>query len=83
MRPEYNRVGNKKADSRSPTITGTSPRASVSDNNVWEFDVSPRSEAYCRATPTEWLPFVGKAVSFTTRTASSPPVALRPKRLPR
>ena len=48
------------------TITGTSPRASVSDTSVWQFAVLPSAEAYCGATPTECLPFFGIAVSSIT-----------------
>src|SRR4051812_46899415 len=32
---------------RNATMTGTSPRASVSDTNVWQLAVLPRDEAYC------------------------------------
>src|SRR5882757_6987370 len=35
---------------RSVTITGTSPRASVSDTSVWQLAFLPRAEAYCEAT---------------------------------
>src|SRR5262245_46262278 len=38
-------------NSRNASITGTSPRASVSDTRVWQFAVLPRAEAYCAATP--------------------------------
>ena len=41
---------------RNATITGTSPRASVSDTSVWQLAVLPRAEAYCAATPTECSP---------------------------
>src|SRR6266404_4371400 len=58
---------------RNATITGTSPRASVSDTNVWQLAVLPRDEAYCGATPTERSPFFGIAVSSMTSTASLPP----------
>lgn len=37
---------------RRATITGTSPRASVSDTNVWQLAFLPSAEAYCEATPT-------------------------------
>ena len=35
----------------------------------------PRQPQYCRATPTESLPFFGRAVSSTTSTASGPPTS--------
>jgi hypothetical protein len=40
-------------------MTGTSPRASVSDTKVWQLAVLPSAEAYCAATPTECVPFLG------------------------
>src|SRR4029077_6876478 len=43
---------------RNATMTGTSPRASVSDTNVWQLAVLPRDEAYCGATPTERSPIL-------------------------
>jgi hypothetical protein len=57
-----------------PTMTGSSPRASVSDTDVWQLAVLPRDEAYCGATPTERSPFFGIAVSSMTSTASLPPI---------
>src|SRR5215831_6902 len=57
-------------------MTGTSPRASVSDTRVWQLAVLPSAEAYCGATPTECVPFLGIAVSSITSTASSPPTSL-------
>jgi hypothetical protein len=48
---------------RNVVITGTSPRASVSDTNFWQLAVLPSAEAYCGATPTECLPFFGIAVA--------------------
>src|SRR6266567_365172 len=39
--------------SRNATVTGTSPRASVSDTNVWQLAFLPKADAYCEATPTE------------------------------
>src|SRR6266699_2152813 len=57
-------------------MTGTSPRASVSDTKVWQLAVLPSAEAYCAATPTECVPFLGIAVSSITSTASSPPTSL-------
>src|SRR5262249_15980072 len=56
-------------NSRNASMTGTSPRASVSDTRVWQFAVLPSAEAYCGATPTECLPFLGIAVSSITSTA--------------
>src|SRR3979490_742393 len=38
-------------NSRSASMTGTSPRASVSDTRVWQLAVLPSAEAYCAATP--------------------------------
>src|SRR5258705_1453394 len=61
---------------RSATVTGTSPRASVSDTSVWQLAVLPNAEAYCAATPTECLPFFGIDVSSITNTASLPPTSL-------
>ncbi len=60
---------------RRPTITGTSPLANVAETSVWQLAVLPRVEAYCAATPTEWLPFFGRAVSSITNTALSPPTS--------
>src|SRR5580704_2799869 len=53
-------------NSRSASVTGTSPRASVSDTRVWQFAVLPSAEAYCAATPNECVPFLGIAVSSMT-----------------
>lgn len=55
--------------------TGTSPEAKVSDTSVWQLAFLPNMEAYCGATPTEAVPFFGKAVSSTIRTASGPPTS--------
>src|SRR5215468_5572815 len=58
-------------------MTGTSPRASVSDTKVWQLAVLPSAEAYCAATPTECVPFLGIAVSSITSTApADEPVCL-------
>src|SRR5271157_5739707 len=67
-------------NSRRPTITGTSPRARVSDTKVWQFAVLPKADAYCGATPTECVPFFGNAVSSMTRKASAPPTSVRLER---
>ena len=40
-------------NSRSPTITGTSRDARVSETSDWQLAVFPREEAYCGETPTE------------------------------
>ena len=61
--------------SRSPTITGTSREASVTETSDWQLDVLPSEEAYCGATPTECCPFFGSAVSSITSTASGPPTS--------
>src|SRR6266481_8411255 len=63
-------------NSRNASMTGTSPRASVSDTRVWQLAVLPSAEAYCAATPTECVPFLGIAVSSITSTASLPPTSL-------
>src|ERR1700682_355231 len=63
-------------NSRRAIMTGTSSRASVSDTRVWQFEVLPSAEAYCGATPTECVPFLGSAVSSITSTASLPPTSL-------
>ena len=65
-------------NSRRPTITGTSPRASVSDTKVWQMAAWPKADADCGATPTECVPFFGNAVSSMTRKASAPPTSLSP-----
>ena len=59
-------------NSRSPTITGTSPRANVSDTRVCQFAFLPSAEANSGATLTEAFPFFGNALSSTTSTASEP-----------
>src|SRR2546429_507339 len=46
-------------NNRNASMTGTSPRASVSDTSVWQLAVLPSAEAYCAATPTECVPFLG------------------------
>src|SRR3954470_8456926 len=63
-------------NSRSPTGSGTSPRASVSETSTWQFATLPNSPQYCRATPTESSPFLGRPESSTTSTAPSPPTCL-------
>src|SRR5438874_1760161 len=62
-------------NSRNASMTGTSPRASVSDTRVWQLAVLPSPEAYCAATPTECVPFFGIAVASITSTASLPPTS--------
>jgi hypothetical protein len=54
-------------------MTGTSPEASVTDTSVWQFAFLPSTVAYCGATPTEALPFLGSAVSSMISQALSPP----------
>ena len=49
-------LSNSRRKRRNATITGTSPRASVSDTRVWQLAFLPSAEAYCEATPTECLP---------------------------
>src|SRR3954462_10856523 len=56
-------------------MTGTSPRATVSDTRVWQLAVLPSAEAYCGATPPECVPFLAIAVSSITSTASLPPTS--------
>src|SRR6516165_6951464 len=56
-------------NNRNASTTGTSPRASVSDTRVWQFAVLPSADAYCGATPTACVPFLGIAVSSITSTA--------------
>src|SRR5262249_24898529 len=60
-------------NNRNASMTGTSPRASVSDTRVWQLAVLPSAEAYCAATTTECLPCLGIAVSSITSTALLPP----------
>jgi DNA-binding transcriptional LysR family regulator len=62
-------------NNRNASMTGTSPRASVSDTSVWQLAVLPSAEAYCGATPTECAPFLAIAVSSITSTASLPPTS--------
>src|SRR5262249_27595442 len=62
-------------NNRNASMTGTSPRASVSDTRVWQLAVLPSAEAYCAATPTECVPFLGIAVSSITSTALLPPTS--------
>ncbi len=50
-------------NSRSPIVTGTSFEAKVSDTRVWQLAFLPSTEAYCGATPTGALPFLGNDVS--------------------
>jgi hypothetical protein len=56
---------------RKATITGTSPRASVSDTSVWQLAVLPRAEAYCGARrprrPVNGSRYLGKAYAATLR----------------
>src|SRR5262249_20577625 len=63
-------------NNRNASMTGTSSRASVSDTRVWQLEVLPSAEAYCAATPTECVPFLGIAVSSITSTPSPPPTSL-------
>src|ERR687883_595998 len=58
---------------RSPTGTGTSRPASVSETSAWQLAFLPSWPQYCRSTPTESVPFFGSAVSSTTSAASGPP----------
>src|SRR5215218_231461 len=57
----------------SPSGTGTSSWARVSETRTWQFACLPRAPQYWRATPTERRPFLGKAVSSITSTALGPP----------
>src|SRR5215208_1057343 len=57
----------------SPSGTGTSSWARVSETRTWQFACLPRAPQYWRATPTERWPFLGKAVSSITSTALGPP----------
>jgi len=73
------RPTSREGKRRNANITGTSPRASVSDTNVWQLAVLPRVDAYCGATPTERSPFFGIAVSSMTKhriLATDEPVGL-------
>jgi hypothetical protein len=54
----------------------TSPRASVSDTRVWQFAVLPSADAYCGATPTECVPFLGIAVSSNVNAVTFAPADL-------
>src|SRR3954465_13893705 len=67
------RVHSSGRNSRSPTGAGTSPPASVSETSAWQLARLPSWPQYCRATPTESVPFFGRAVSSITNTASGPP----------
>ncbi len=69
-------------NSRKPRMIGTSLDASVTDTSVWQFAFLPSADAYCGATPTDAVPFYGKAVSSMISHALSPPTsasALFPK----
>jgi hypothetical protein len=61
---------------RNDSMTGTAPRANVSDTKVWQLAILPSVEQYCGATPTECLPFLSMVVSSMTSTASRPPTSL-------
>src|SRR3546814_4522129 len=56
-------------------MTGTSREASVTETRDWQLAVFPSDEAYCGATPTEWVPFFGKAVSSMTRNPAASPTS--------
>lgn len=62
-----------------PTITGTSPDASITATSVWQLAFFPSAEAFCGATPTECLPIFDKAASSMISQASPPPPAPRPQ----
>ncbi len=59
--------------SRSPTVTGTSREARVTETSDWRLYVLPSAEANCGATPTECCPFFGSAVSSMTRKPARSP----------
>src|SRR4051812_10503403 len=63
-------------NSRKPRGIGTSLAASVSETSAWQFARLPSWPQYCRATPTERVPFFGSAVSSITNAASGQPVGL-------
>jgi hypothetical protein len=63
-RPFYGQAGRVAYEASSPG-NATNRRAG-----------HPSAEAYCAATPTECVPFLGIAVSSITRTASRPPTSL-------
>ena len=60
---------------RRPTGTGTSPCARVRETRDWQFAFLPSWPQYCRATPTDRVPFLGRAVSSITREAFAPPTS--------
>jgi hypothetical protein len=39
------------------------------DTPTWQLATLPSAPQYCGATPTEWRPYFGKAVSSTTHAA--------------
>jgi hypothetical protein len=43
---------------------------------TWQFSCFPSSPQYCRATPTECLPFLGKLVSSTIQASIGPPASI-------
>jgi hypothetical protein len=49
--------------------------AGMSQTRLWQLAVLPTTPAYCEATATECVPFLGSAVSSITRTASGPPTS--------
>src|SRR6266536_3541369 len=46
-------------NNRNASMTGTSPRASVSDTRVWQFAVLPSAEAYCGSDTNRMRAFLG------------------------
>ena len=60
-------------DRRKPNMTGTSPEAKVTKTSIWQFAFLPSTVAYWGATPTEALPFLGRAVSSMISQPLSPP----------
>lgn len=49
--------------------------ASVTDTSLWQLAFLPNAVAYWGATPTEALPFFGRAVSSMISQAPSPPTS--------
>ena len=79
VRPGPSRPGSAAHSSgrnkRQATGTGTSPCAKVSDARKWQFARLPCCPRYRRATPTDSVPFLGKAVSSITSCALEPPTS--------
>jgi hypothetical protein len=62
----------KRAESRSLVPRRHEMERQLAPARIWHLTYLLSAEAYCGATPTEALPFLGSEVSSTTITAFSP-----------